>query len=193
MWGWLASSAPPSPSRHDQWRFLRCVWICVIASIAHAAGHCNALPGVVAGAVSPLFLHAPGEVMKAEGVDGLSRAGARELRASESSQLLRSLVDVEARRHDEKVTLDVFASGDNAVVPRFFARHAEPAAEGVIAFAQPSRAVSRCPACGLRHREFPLIFPPRALLLATVAKLRADGVRRAVRPVRVSQTQHGPH
>ena len=91
-----------------------------------------------AGAVSPLFLHAPGEVMKAEGVDGLSRAGARELRASESSQLLRSLVDVEARRHDEKVTLDVFASGDNAVVPRFFARHAEPAAEGVNAFAQPS-------------------------------------------------------
>ena len=29
-----ASSAPPSPSRHDPWRFLRCVWICVIA-LAH--------------------------------------------------------------------------------------------------------------------------------------------------------------
>ena len=27
----MASSAPPSPSRHDPWRFLRCVWICVIA------------------------------------------------------------------------------------------------------------------------------------------------------------------
>ena len=26
-----ASSTPPSPSRHDPWRFLRCVWICVIA------------------------------------------------------------------------------------------------------------------------------------------------------------------
>ena len=38
-----------------------------------------------AGAVPPLFLHAPGEVMKAEGVDGLSRAGARELRASKST------------------------------------------------------------------------------------------------------------
>ena len=38
-----------------------------------------------AGADPPLFLHAPGEVMKAEGVDGLSRAGAKELRASESS------------------------------------------------------------------------------------------------------------
>ena len=26
-----ATSAPPSPSRHDPWPFLRCVWICVIA------------------------------------------------------------------------------------------------------------------------------------------------------------------
>ena len=26
-----ASSAPPLPSRHDPWRFLRCVCICVIA------------------------------------------------------------------------------------------------------------------------------------------------------------------
>ena len=118
--------------------------------------------------------------MKAEGIDGLSRAGARELRASESTQLLRCLVDEEARRHGERITLDVFASGDNAVVPRFFARHAEPSAEGVDAFAQPSWAVSLCPACGRRHREFPLIFPPRALLHATVAKLRADGVRGVV-------------
>ena len=44
-----------------------------------------------AGAAPLLFQHAPGEVMKAEGVDGLSRAGARELRASEFTQLLRSL------------------------------------------------------------------------------------------------------
>ena len=26
-----ASSAPPSPSWHDPWQFLRCVWICIIA------------------------------------------------------------------------------------------------------------------------------------------------------------------
>jgi hypothetical protein len=133
-----------------------------------------------AGADPPLFLHAPGEVMKAEGVDGLSRAGAKELRASESTQLLRSLIDDEARRHGERITLDVFASGDNAIVPRFFARHAEPAAEGVNAFAQLSWAVSLCPACGHRHREFPLIFPPRSLLHAAVDKLRADGVRGVV-------------
>ena len=61
-----------------------------------------------AGAVPPLFLHAPGEAIKAERVDGLSLAGTRELRASESTQLLRSLVDDEARRHGARVTLDVF-------------------------------------------------------------------------------------
>ena len=66
---------------------------------------------------------------------------------------------------------------DHAVVPRFFALYAEPTAEGVNAFAQPSWAVSHCPACGQWHREFPLISLPRALLPATVAKLRADGVR----------------
>ena len=48
------------------------------------------------------------------------------------------------------------------------------------AFAQPSWAVSRCPACGQWHREYLLIFPPWALLPATVTKLRADGVRGVV-------------
>ena len=33
-----ASSAPPSPLRHDPWRFLRCVWICVCGVIAIACG-----------------------------------------------------------------------------------------------------------------------------------------------------------
>ena len=60
-----------------------------------------------AGADPSLFLHAPGEVLKVEGVDGLSRAGAKELRASEATQLLRSPVDDEARRHGERITLDV--------------------------------------------------------------------------------------
>ena len=65
------------------------------------------------GAAAPLFLHAPGEVIKAEGVDGLSRTGAGALRASEPTQLLRSHVAAEARRHGESVTIDVFASGES--------------------------------------------------------------------------------
>ena len=34
-----ATSAPPSPSRHDPWRLLVCVWICVIAIAKAGAVH----------------------------------------------------------------------------------------------------------------------------------------------------------
>ena len=48
-----ASGAPPSPSRHDPWRFFRCVWICVIAFASGwsrplccvGTAHSNMLPG----------------------------------------------------------------------------------------------------------------------------------------------------
>ena len=36
-----ASNAPPLPSRHDPWRFLRCVWICVIALARLGASPCQ--------------------------------------------------------------------------------------------------------------------------------------------------------
>jgi hypothetical protein len=70
----------------------------------------------------PLFLHAPGEVLKAEGVDGLSREVAQELRCAESTPALRDLVLAEVVRLGERFTVDLFASADNALVPRFYAR-----------------------------------------------------------------------
>ena len=57
-------------------------------------------------------------------MDGLSLARDIVLRASESTRLLLSLVTAEARSNGKSVTLNVFASGDNAVIARFFARHA---------------------------------------------------------------------
>jgi hypothetical protein len=68
-------------------------------------------------------------------------------------------------------------SADNALVPRFYARFAEPLAEGVDALAQPDWGWSQCGACGQRHCEFCFVFPPRALLSKVVAKARADGLR----------------
>ena len=44
------------------------------------------------GAMPPLYLHAPGAVLTAEGVDGLSRETARTRRASESLPALRRVV-----------------------------------------------------------------------------------------------------
>jgi hypothetical protein len=75
------------------------------------------------------------------------------------------------------LSLDLFATADNAVVPRFFARFPEPLAEGRRAGPTESGPLSlpalwSC-APGVRVRAF----PPRALLPVFVAKAKADGLR----------------
>ena len=125
----------------------------------------------------PLFLHAPGEIMKAEGVDDLSRAVAADRRACESTGELRAIAVGEASKLGERFSIDLFATADNAIVPRFFARHAESLAEGQDALTQPDWGRSLCPHCGLVHREFAFVFPPRPLLAKTVAKARANSLR----------------
>ncbi len=116
------------------------------------------------GAAPPLYLHAPGVVMKAEGVDDLSRSAARARRASESTAALRRIVT--------SISLDLLATADNTLVPRFFALYPEPLAEGAYALAQPDWGRSRCPHCGQHHRECTFAFPTRGLLAAFVAKAR---------------------
>jgi hypothetical protein len=78
------------------------------------------------------------------------------------------------------VTIDAFASESNFLVPRFFARYAEHAAEAEDAFTVPDWDRSVCLACGLVHPETLFAFPPPPLLNAFVAKARADGVRAIV-------------
>ena len=41
------------------------------------------------------------------------------------------------RRLGSPISLDLFATADNTLVPRFFARHPQPLAEGADAPAQP--------------------------------------------------------
>ena len=106
----------------------------------------------------PSFLHAPGELLKAEGVDGLSRADAQEQRVLESTPALRLIVREEAQRLGWEISVDLFASSSNCVVPRFFARYPEPLAEAVDALAQPDWAFSRCQACHRRHWECCFVF-----------------------------------
>ncbi len=50
------------------------------------------------GASLPHYLHDPGTVMKAEGVDDISRAVARSISASEPMRALRDIVAAEAER-----------------------------------------------------------------------------------------------
>jgi hypothetical protein len=116
------------------------------------------------GASPPHYAHAPVTVMKTEGVDDLSRAVARSIRASASTPALREKVAAEAERWlGAPLSLDLFATADNALVPQFFSQFPEPLTERIDALAQPDWGSSRCPHCGALHRECMFAFPPRAL------------------------------
>jgi hypothetical protein len=64
--------------------------------------------------------------MKVEGIDDLSRSVAPARRASESTVALWQIVSAEAERLGALISLDLFATVDNTLVPRFFARYPEP-------------------------------------------------------------------
>ena len=134
-----------------------------------------------------LHLHAPGRVLVDEGVDDHSRAGALEVSGPVSTPRVRDLALRLAAACGWTLTVDAFASHSNALLPRFFARYAEPSAEAEDAFTVPDWACSTCPACGLSHRETLFAFPPPQLINAFVAKARADGARAIlVTPLSVS-------
>ena len=124
-----------------------------------------------------LFLHAPGKTLIAERVDKASRAGAKEVRGPAITGYLREAVWGLAAELRWIISLDLFASKENCLVPRFFARYAEADAEGVDALAQTSWFSSKCAACGRVHRETVYAFPPQALIPAFIKKASADGVR----------------
>ena len=111
--------------------------------------------------------------MKAEGVDDLTRSSALARRASDSLVPLRCIVVAEAERLGQLVSLDLFATVDNTLVPLFFAPCPEPLAEATDALAQPDWGRSRCPHCWLAHCECVFAFPPRGLL----GGVRGQGAR----------------
>jgi hypothetical protein len=127
-----------------------------------------------------LTLHAPGRVLVEEGVDDHSRDGALEVAGPVSSRLVRQRALSLAASCGWTLTVDAFASASNSLLPRFFARYAEPTAEAEDAFAVSDWAVSTCPSCGRDHHETLFAFPPPPLLNAFVAKARADGARAVV-------------
>jgi hypothetical protein len=129
---------------------------------------------------STLHLHAPGRVLVEEGVDRHSREGALEVAGPVSSDDVRARAHKLASACGWSLTVDAFASESNRVLPRFFARYAEPLAEAEDAFTVPDWARSSCPACGLCHLETLFAFPPPAMLNHFVAKARADGIRAVV-------------
>ena len=138
------------------------------ARLQHAA-RCNTL-----------YLHAPGTVLIEEGVDDLSRETAADVAGPVSGTLVRSHALRLAASLGWKLTVDAFASEANSLLPRFFARSAEPRAEAQDAFSVGNWACSTCPACQQSHCEVLFAFPPSALFKSFVAKARSDGIRAVV-------------
>ncbi len=122
-----------------------------------------------------------------EGVDDHSRRGTLEVAGPVSSTKVRERSLRLADACSWKITLDTFASESNTLLPRFFARYAEPSAEAENAFTVPDWAYSKFPACGQVHRETLFAYPPPELLNPFIAKASADGTRAiVVTPLAVS-------
>ena len=115
--------------------------------------------------------------MVAEGVDDASRGVARQVAFPACTQRMRDLLRDEAALHGWKLTVDLFASEVNAVVPRFYSRFAEPGSEAVDALSVPDWDGSECPECGKGHREVIFAYPPPDLVKVFIRKAMADGVR----------------
>jgi hypothetical protein len=96
------------------------------------------------GATPPHYLHASGTVMKAEGVDDLSRAVARSICASTSSSALREKVAAEAEWWPRSGHSSPLTSSLPKTTLWFPGRFREPLAEGIDALARPCDWTGAC-------------------------------------------------
>ena len=133
--------------------------------------------------VNPMFLHVPGTQLIKEGVDAMSRdgttdrLGAASLRGPACSHSLKQRIFGMAARLGWSISVDLFASGCNRLVPRYFSQYFEPDAEAADALSVPDWGFSHCPRCNKPHQESVFAFPPGHWTLPCVRKARADGVR----------------
>jgi hypothetical protein len=125
----------------------------------------------------PMFLHVSGKRLIEEGTDDGSRQHAEALRGPACGLALRAKILRLAQRVKLGITLDMFASSCNAVVPRFMSWTAEQTNEREDAFSARSWDVSLCPQCGQEHREIGFYFPPNNLEDDVVRRARSDGAR----------------
>jgi hypothetical protein len=126
--------------------------------------------------------HVPGLVFIAEGIDGASRGGFTfgpdanlvSVLGPAVSDALWAMVLAATDAVGWTVTVDAYATQSNARTTRFWSRFHEPGAESIDALSVLDWSSSRCPSCGLLHREIIYAFPPLCLLRPTVEKACAD-------------------
>ena len=125
----------------------------------------------------PLFLHVSGKRLIEEGVDEGSRRHAASLQGPACGTELKAQIRRLTRGAKLEISIDMFASSCNALVPRFMSWSAEEANEREDAFSARSWDVSLCPQCEKEHREIGFYFPPNNLEDKIVRRARSDGAR----------------
>ena len=125
----------------------------------------------------PLFLHVSGKRLIEEGTDEGSRKHAEALQGPAYGPDLKAQIRRLAERSKLEISIDMFASSCNALVPRFMSWTAEQTNEREDAFSARSWDVSLCPQCDKEHREIGFYFPPNNLEDKVVRRARSDGAR----------------
>jgi len=157
---------------------------CVVAAIAQGSTNSEMLQDQaielweMTTAMGILFFSAwvPGDTVITLGADALSRREGLDFTGLGVNDFMWARVQESARAQGWQLTVDLFASQENARLPRFYSFHHTPGAEGVDAFEKRSWAQESCP-CGEIHQECVYVFPPTELLLATWTRLQRDGAR----------------
>ena len=121
-------------------------------------------------------LHASGKQLIEEKVDDGSRRHAQALRGPACGVRLREIVMAFAAEVGCPLTIDFFASAENALCRRFAAWTDEPQAEAVDAFTIRNWNIGEC-VCGKEHREWGFYFPPQGLEDRVVRRAQSDGAR----------------
>lgn len=118
----------------------------------------------------------PGKEIVRLGVDALSREEGCDKTDVRTGQSAKAGVRRLCSGLGWTLTVDLFASKENAMAPRFCAWRHAGAEECVDAFSRPAWGYVDCQ-CGSRHSEVVYVFPPDPLLLPVWTRLRRDGAR----------------
>ena len=112
-----------------------------------------------------------------EDISSASRDGAISLKGPPVTPETSHAIHACAAAAGWRISIDLFTTRENSISQCFFARYAEPDAEGADALAQPDWNSSRCPWCGESHMEVGYAFPLAALVVPTLQKAVADRAR----------------
>ena len=118
----------------------------------------------------------PGKEVVRLGADALSREGGCDVSDVRTGPTAGEGIRRLCRARSWTLTIDLFASTPNAVVPRFCAGRHAGAEEQVDAFTKPSWSYLDC-RCGAKHEEIVYAFPPDPILLPVWSRLRRDGAK----------------